>query len=108
MAIATEANPFEAWWETSPCPSWCEGGHAEQWHLEDCNHLSHRLEIPARLMGGYEPSVHVELWQNIEDSRPHLLLYGDRLTGELKLTPGEAGLLAEQLRDLLREVSASA
>lgn len=116
MTNATDiaAKPEEPmkWWEEHPCPKWCNinGRWSMSSHHDDGpsdqNHLSETASVPLSLHrsgrgGCIEGELDAQIWQNVEDVAPHVVLFGEDIKDTIKLTPGETVLLIERLGKLI-------
>lgn len=104
----TTTEPARAFWQTSPCPTWCKwaGQHRDDEHPDDRCHDSEMLHTP-RVLARVEPGMTgpqdtvVLLTQNDLAAAPavHVMIQGDASD------PGEIGIFrleeAAHLRDAL-------
>jgi len=113
-AIAAEItrDDLNHWLTFNPFPKWCEGDHENEHGYvapSDCHHHRYGETIKTTWSPlGEEPqtsNAHLVIWQSIEDPEPHIeLLVDDR--DAVEFSPGQAAELAQELRDMLREVFA--
>ncbi|WP_156960717.1 DUF6907 domain-containing protein [Amycolatopsis taiwanensis] len=91
------------YWQTIPCPPWCEREHHEEeftehrvrWPADDLVSVVLTANDPVRLENKdgsvfFEPAIlRVDLSQHIREAAPRVLL-GKEHSTEYSLTPGEA------------------
>ena len=111
-SVRTSARPHP-YWQTGPCPAWCDNLHDDSDFVDDRRHMSNwsahivltteEPTIVKRTPDGDGPwclpfELAVWLDQHVRDASPRVILHeGHRRIDELHLTPAEARQLGEAL-----------
>jgi hypothetical protein len=105
-------------WQTTPCPHWCEVGHKDHEEPADRRHSSEAvdrvlfLHSTVELLAGevfYEtPFARMYLEQNWREVEAYIWLGQDESNKGFKLTLDEAQTIGEHLLDLVRQAHSTA